>query len=61
MEQVNLPEDFDYNGIPGLSRELTERLKAIRPRSLGHASRVPGMTPSALTALMVRLKEKPRG
>ena len=61
MEQVNLPEDFDYNGVPGLSRELTERLTAIRPRSLGHASRVPGMTPSALTALMVRLKAKPRG
>ena len=60
MEQVNLPEDFDYNGIPGLSRELTERLAAIRPRSLGQASRVPGMTPSALTALMVRLKAKPR-
>ena len=61
IEQVNLPEDFDYNGIPGLSRELTERLIEIRPRSLGQASRVPGMTPSALTALMVRLKAKPKG
>ena len=59
MEQVLLPENFDYNGIPGLSRELTERLIMVRPGSLGHASRVPGMTPSALTALMVRLK-KPR-
>ena len=59
MEQVLLPDNFDYNGIPGLSRELTERLIIVRPGSLGHASRVPGMTPSALTALMVRLK-KPR-
>jgi tRNA uridine 5-carboxymethylaminomethyl modification enzyme len=57
MEQVLLPDNFDYNGIPGLSRELTERLKTVRPSSLGHASRVPGMTPSALTALMVRLKK----
>ncbi len=60
MEQIHLPENFDYDGIPGLSRELTERLNTIRPRSLGHASRVPGMTPSALTALMVRLRKKPR-
>ncbi|MGO9118036.1 MAG: tRNA uridine-5-carboxymethylaminomethyl(34) synthesis enzyme MnmG [Desulfomonilaceae bacterium] len=60
LEQVLLPENFDYNGIPGLSRELTERLIIVRPVSLGHASRVPGMTPSALTALMVRLRTKPK-
>jgi len=60
MEQVLLSEDLDYEKIPGLSRELTERLKTIKPQSLGHASRVPGMTPSALTALMVRLRNKPR-
>jgi len=60
MEQVLLSEDLDYEGIQGLSRELTERLKTIKPRSLGHASRVPGMTPSALTAIMVRLRTKPR-
>jgi tRNA uridine 5-carboxymethylaminomethyl modification enzyme len=55
MEKVLVPEDLDYDAIPGLSRELREKLKAVKPRSLGQASRVSGVTPAALTALMVRL------
>lgn len=55
MEKVLVPENLDYDAIPGLSRELTEKLKAVKPRSLGQVSRVSGVTPAALTALMVRL------
>ncbi|MCA1959936.1 MAG: tRNA uridine-5-carboxymethylaminomethyl(34) synthesis enzyme MnmG [Desulfomonile sp.] len=56
LEKIQLPEDFDFDIVPGLSRELRDRLKAVRPTSLGHASRVPGITPAALTAVMVSLK-----
>ena len=56
MEAVKLPEDFDYDAVHGLSNELRERLKALRPTSLGQASRAPGMTPAALSALMVSLR-----
>lgn len=58
MEKVLVPEDMDYEAIPGLSRELQEKLKSLRPRSLGQLSRVPGITPAALTALMVRIKRR---
>jgi len=58
MEKVLLPEGLDYDIVPGLSRELRERLKSLRPRSLGQASRVPGITPAAISALMVCLRSK---
>lgn len=58
MEKVMVPEDMDYDAIQGLSRELTEKLKAVKPRSLGQASRVSGVTPAALTALMVKLSRR---
>jgi tRNA uridine 5-carboxymethylaminomethyl modification enzyme len=55
MEKVLVPENIDYDEIPGLSRELREKLKAIQPRSLGQVSRISGVTPAALTALMVKI------
>lgn len=55
MERVSIPPDLDYYAIPGLSREIREKLTKIRPSSLGQVSRVPGITPAAMTALMVRL------
>ena len=58
MEKVLIPEDLEYDGVPGLSRELRDKLNAIRPRSLGQVSRVSGVTPAALTALMVRIRPK---
>jgi tRNA uridine 5-carboxymethylaminomethyl modification enzyme len=48
-----IPETLDYATVPGLSAEMRERLGAVRPRSLGHASRVPGVTPAALSILAV--------
>lgn len=48
-----IPPDFDYAAIPGLSNEMVERLTAARPETLDQASRVPGVTPAALSALYV--------
>jgi tRNA uridine 5-carboxymethylaminomethyl modification enzyme len=51
--RVWLPAGFDYGAVPGLSNEMTERLRAARPETLDQASRVPGVTPAALSALYV--------
>jgi tRNA uridine 5-carboxymethylaminomethyl modification enzyme len=56
LEKVRIPEDFDYESVPGLSRELKERLGSTRPHSIGQVSRVSGMTPAAVTAIMVILR-----
>jgi tRNA uridine 5-carboxymethylaminomethyl modification enzyme len=50
---VWLPRELDYGAIPGLSSEMAERLEAARPETLDQASRVPGVTPAALSALYV--------
>jgi tRNA uridine 5-carboxymethylaminomethyl modification enzyme len=55
-EKKRIPEDFDYDGVPGLSLEVREKLKEVRPLSLGQAARISGMTPAALAVLMVYLK-----
>ncbi|MEX2145437.1 MAG: tRNA uridine-5-carboxymethylaminomethyl(34) synthesis enzyme MnmG [Candidatus Rokuibacteriota bacterium] len=53
MEARVIPEALDYRVVPGLSTEVRERLHAVRPRSLGQASRVPGVTPAAISILTV--------
>lgn len=53
--EVPLPADLDYAAIPGLSREVVEKLGALRPRSLGQASRISGVTPVAVTLLATHL------
>ncbi len=58
LEEVRIPEDFDYQGIPGLSNEVREKLSRIRPRTLGQASRIPGVTPAAIMILQVYLKKQ---
>ncbi|MDP3182857.1 MAG: tRNA uridine-5-carboxymethylaminomethyl(34) synthesis enzyme MnmG [Desulfobaccales bacterium] len=55
-EAKRLPENFDYDAVPGLSLEVREKLKLVRPRSLGQAARISGVTPAALAILMVYLK-----
>ena len=57
MEQAGIPDGFDYSGISGLSNELRERLKAVSPQTLGQASRIPGMTPAAMSLLQVYIKK----
>ncbi len=56
LEQIKLPETMDYDRIHGLSNELREKLSAVRPASLGQASRIEGMTPAAISVLMVHLR-----
>jgi tRNA uridine 5-carboxymethylaminomethyl modification enzyme len=55
MEKKALPADLDYAQVAGLSREMVERLGRVRPRSLGQASRIPGVTPAAVFMLNVHL------
>jgi len=55
-ESVLLNSDLDYNAIGGLSREMVERLSLARPETLGQAARIEGVTPAALTAIMVHSK-----
>jgi len=55
QEARAIPTDFAYAGIPGLSREVTERLSSIRPATIGQASRVPGVTPAAVAIVASRL------
>jgi tRNA uridine 5-carboxymethylaminomethyl modification enzyme len=55
-EQRNIPEWFDYKSVSGLSREMQETLIKIRPRTLGHASRIPGVTPAAVSLVNVYIE-----
>jgi tRNA uridine 5-carboxymethylaminomethyl modification enzyme len=51
--RVWIPAALDYASVPGLSNEMVERLAAVRPETLDQASRIPGVTPAALSALYV--------
>jgi tRNA uridine 5-carboxymethylaminomethyl modification enzyme len=53
-----IPRDFAYAGIPGLSREVVERLTAVRPATVGQAGRVPGVTPAAVAIIVARLSRR---
>jgi tRNA uridine 5-carboxymethylaminomethyl modification enzyme len=55
-EQRTIPEWFDYKSVSGLSREMQEKLVKIRPRTLGHASRIPGVTPAAVSLVNVYIE-----
>ena len=52
-EQRTIPEWFDYRSVSGLSREMQETLVKVRPRTLAHASRIPGVTPAAVSLVNV--------
>ena len=55
-ESFELPDDFDYAGLPGLSNEMKQKLQAHRPRTIGHAGRIDGVTPAALTLLVAHVR-----
>jgi len=57
LESVALPEEIDYRGMGGLSNEVVEKLSRVRPRSLGQASRISGVTPAAVSVLQIHLKK----
>ncbi|MCU7795832.1 MAG: tRNA uridine-5-carboxymethylaminomethyl(34) synthesis enzyme MnmG [Candidatus Thiodiazotropha sp. (ex Myrtea spinifera)] len=57
-ESVSLPENLDYNGVRGLSSEVREKFQRHRPQTLGQASRIPGVTPAAISLLLIHLKKR---
>lgn len=57
QEDTALPADFDYESMHGLSNELKQKLLSVRPNNIGRASRIPGMTPAAISLLLIYLKK----
>jgi tRNA uridine 5-carboxymethylaminomethyl modification enzyme len=55
-EDARLPPDFDYRAVRGLSNEIVAKLAAYRPHTLGQAARISGVTPAAISLLLVHLK-----
>ncbi|MNY47103.1 tRNA uridine 5-carboxymethylaminomethyl modification enzyme MnmG [compost metagenome] len=60
FEEKALPEELDYHAIKGLSRESQDKLSRIRPRTLGQASRIGGVTPADVSLLLVHLEARRR-
>jgi tRNA uridine 5-carboxymethylaminomethyl modification enzyme len=60
-EQRTIPEWFDYKAVSGLSREMQEKLTRVRPSTIGQASRIPGVTPAALTLVNVYIEIQATG
>lgn len=56
FKDLAIPAEFDYFGMPGLSKELQQKLTKNKPRSIAHASLIPGMTPAAISLLVFRVK-----
>jgi tRNA uridine 5-carboxymethylaminomethyl modification enzyme len=59
-ENLRLPHDLDYGDVGGLSNEARQRLREVRPETLGQAARIPGLTPAAVSLLLVHLKKRDR-
>jgi tRNA uridine 5-carboxymethylaminomethyl modification enzyme len=57
-EELHLPLDLDYADVGGLSNEARQRLREVRPATLGQAARIPGLTPAAVSLLLVHLKKR---
>jgi tRNA uridine 5-carboxymethylaminomethyl modification enzyme len=57
LETKPIPVTFNYDGTPGFSREVREKLKKVRPASIGQASRISGVTPAAISLLLVALEK----
>jgi tRNA uridine 5-carboxymethylaminomethyl modification enzyme len=55
---TRLPAELDYGAVGGLSNEVREKLARIRPESIGQASRISGMTPAAISLLLIHLKRR---
>jgi len=55
---LHLPKNMDYSKITGLSTEILEKLTSVQPETIGHAARIPGVTPAAISLLLVYLKKR---
>jgi tRNA uridine 5-carboxymethylaminomethyl modification enzyme len=60
LEEKKIPAEIDYRGIPGISREILCKLEEVRPENLGQAGRIQGMTPAALSLIMVAVEKMRR-
>jgi tRNA uridine 5-carboxymethylaminomethyl modification enzyme len=56
-----IPPDFDFAGVRGLTGEVAQKLARVRPETVGQAQRIPGMTPAAISLLLVHLSRLRRG
>src|SRR3972149_11617720 len=61
IEEKRIPENFDYASVNGLSKEILSKLQEVRPTNLGQASRIPGVTPAAISLLLVAIERLKRG
>lgn len=59
-EQLAIPDSIDYDSVGSLSNEIRHKLKLAKPPTLGAASRIPGVTPAAMTAIMTYMKRRPQ-
>ena len=57
-ENTRLPDDFDYHAVEGLSNEVKQKLSSARPETLARAARIPGVTPAAVSLLLIYLKKR---
>ena len=60
VEGKRIPDDFDYVTVNGLSKEILSKLQEVRPANLGQASRIPGVTPAAISLLLVTIEKLKR-
>ena len=58
MEGKKIPDNFDYSSINGLSTEVLEKLRKIMPANIGQAGRIPGITPAALSLLLISIEKE---
>ncbi|MFA5847598.1 MAG: tRNA uridine-5-carboxymethylaminomethyl(34) synthesis enzyme MnmG [Thermodesulfovibrionales bacterium] len=60
IEKKGIPEGFDYKSVNGLSTEILEKLQKVMPANMGQASRIPGITPAALSLLLINIEKRKR-
>ena len=60
-QEQTLPANFDYNAVRGLSNEVCEKLDSVRPQTIGQAARIPGVTPAAVSLLLIHIKKYQQG
>ncbi len=58
LEKIRIPPDMDYSSLPGISREIRDKLRVFKPLNLGQASRISGVTPAAISLLMVYVRRR---
>jgi len=57
MDERKIPDSIDYPSISGLSREIVSKLEAVKPSNIGQASRIPGVTPAAISLIAITVEK----